>query len=200
MNADTFNALYAVGAPVFAYPGCRPEHSRDARRIVTRTRTEAKSVGLDRDGVVWVEDHGAYIALTHVDVVPEDEWKAAKLAEAVASEGALPMPAAPVALSETAFDEYAYFDFTSLMSADAAAVVSRMRDLLINEIHRLRAGPSWVVETSREWAARNSGGTVIRHRSLESAMETVAGSRKDGEPSQLVCRDVGYGPWTEAGL
>lgn len=84
MNAETFNSLYEVGIPVFAYPGCRPEHSSDARRIVTRTRTEAKSVGLDRDGVVWVEDHGAYISLTHVDPVSESVWQAAKEAEAIA--------------------------------------------------------------------------------------------------------------------
>ncbi|WP_217235402.1 hypothetical protein [Streptomyces sp. AC555_RSS877] len=92
MNAEQWNALYPVGTLVFAYPGCRPEHSSDARRIVTRTRTEAKPVGLDRDGVVWVEDHGAYISLTHVDVVSEDEWEAAKTADAVAAQGALPMP------------------------------------------------------------------------------------------------------------
>lgn len=78
MNAETFNALYPVGTPVFAYPGARPEAIPSARRIVTRTRTEAKSVGLDREGVVWVEDHGAYIALSHVDVAPEGEWAAAK--------------------------------------------------------------------------------------------------------------------------
>jgi hypothetical protein len=96
VNAEQWNALYPVGTLVFAYPGCRPEFSSDARRIVTRTRTEAKSVGLDRDGVVWVEDHGAYISLTHVDPVSESVWQAAKNAEetaaAVAAQGALPVP------------------------------------------------------------------------------------------------------------
>ncbi len=96
MNAEQWNAMYPVGTLVFAYPGCRPEHSSDARRFVTKTRTEAKSVGLDRDGVVWVEDHGAYISLTHVDPVPESVWQAAKEAEetaaAVAAQGALPVP------------------------------------------------------------------------------------------------------------
>ncbi|MCX5365857.1 hypothetical protein OG864_44985 [Streptomyces sp. NBC_00124] len=85
MNAETFNARYPVGTPVFAYPGARPEDIPSARRIVTRTRTEAQSVGLDRDGVVWVEDHGAYISLTHVDPVSEDVWQAAKEAEALAA-------------------------------------------------------------------------------------------------------------------
>jgi hypothetical protein len=96
VNAEQWNALHPVGTLVFAYPGCRPEHSSDARRIVTKTRTEAKSVGLDRDAVVWVEDHGAYISLTHVDPVSESVWQAAKNAEetaaAVAAQGALPVP------------------------------------------------------------------------------------------------------------
>ncbi|MFJ4974148.1 hypothetical protein ACIP6X_02155 [Streptomyces coeruleorubidus] len=96
MNAEQWNALYPVGTLVFAYPGCRPEFSSDARRIVTKTRTEAKSVGLDRDGVVWVEDHGSYICLTHVDPVSESVWQDAKQAEetaaAVAAQGALPVP------------------------------------------------------------------------------------------------------------
>lgn len=95
MNAETFNVRYKVGTPVFAYPGARPEDIPSARRLVTRTRTEAQSVGLDREGVVWVDGHGAYIALTHVDVVSESVWKAAKTAEAVASEGALPRPVGP---------------------------------------------------------------------------------------------------------
>lgn len=84
MNAETFNARYPVGTPVFAYPGARPEDIPSARRLVTRTRTEAKSVGLDRDGVVWVEGQGAYISLTHIDPVPESVWQAAKEAEAAA--------------------------------------------------------------------------------------------------------------------
>lgn len=107
---------------------------------------------------------------------------------------------APAPLSDEKLDAYAYLDLTQLMSADAAAVVGRMRDQLVDEIHRLRAGPSWVVESGREWAVRTPGGAVIRHRNLDSAMETVASSQKDGEPAQLVCREVGYGAWTEAGL
>ncbi|MCX5336954.1 hypothetical protein [Streptomyces sp. NBC_00140] len=85
MNAETFNSRFPVGTLVFAYPGARPEDIPSARRLVTRTRTEAQSVGLDRDGVVWVEDHGAYISLTHVDPVSESVWQAAKEAEQVSA-------------------------------------------------------------------------------------------------------------------
>ena len=91
MNADTFNALYEVGIPVFAYPGARPEDFPKATRLVTRTRSKATVLGGHTD-VVWVDGHSACIALSHVDVVTEDEWKAAQTAEAVADRGALPMP------------------------------------------------------------------------------------------------------------
>lgn len=94
MNADEFNALYEVGIPVFAYPGARPEDIPSARRLVTRTRSRATVLGGHTD-VVWVEEHGSCIALTHVDVVSEDEWKAARLSDAVAERGALPVPAGP---------------------------------------------------------------------------------------------------------
>lgn len=101
MNADTFNASYPVGTLVFAYPGARPEDIPSARRIVTRTSTEAKSVGLDRDGVVWVEGHGAYISLTHVDPVSESVWKAAKEAEETAAAvAAKPQPLSDQRLAE----------------------------------------------------------------------------------------------------
>jgi hypothetical protein len=82
VNAETFNSRYPVGTLVFAYPGARPEDIPSARRLVTRTRSEAHEVGLDRDGVVWVEGEGSYISLTHVDPVSQAEWDAAKAAEA----------------------------------------------------------------------------------------------------------------------
>jgi len=85
VNAAEFNALYEVGVPVFAYPGARPEDIPSTRRLVTRTRSKAQSVGMDREGAVWVDGHGAYIVLTHVDVVSEDVWKAAKEAEDLAA-------------------------------------------------------------------------------------------------------------------
>jgi len=80
MNAEQWNALYPVGTPVFAYPGCRPEHSSDARRLVTRTRTAAQ-LSASGDPVVWVEGEGSYICLTHVDPVAEDVWEEARAAE-----------------------------------------------------------------------------------------------------------------------
>lgn len=80
MNATEFNALYAVGTPVFAYPGARPEDIPSARRLVTRTRSVAQTSS-SGDPVVWVDGEGAYICLTHVDVVPEGEWEQARAAE-----------------------------------------------------------------------------------------------------------------------
>lgn len=80
MNADQFNSLYPVGTRVFAYPVCRPEDHPNDKRLVTRTRSKAEVLGGHTD-VVWVEGHGAYISLTHVDVVPQDAWEAALLAE-----------------------------------------------------------------------------------------------------------------------
>ncbi|MEU7162446.1 hypothetical protein AB0A98_39430 [Streptomyces chrestomyceticus] len=70
MTADEFNALYAVGTPVIAYPGIRPQEELTGlacERIVTRTRTTAWTPGHGRP-VVMVEDHGAHVALTHIDV------------------------------------------------------------------------------------------------------------------------------------
>lgn len=72
MNAEQFNALYPVGSPVIAYPGARPEDIPSATRLVTRTRSTAQVLGGHTD-VVWVEGHGACIALTHVD--PVAEWQ-----------------------------------------------------------------------------------------------------------------------------
>lgn len=84
MNAAEFNALYKIGIPVFAYPGARREDIPSARRLVTRTRSEASVLGGHTD-VVWVDGHRACIALDHVDVVSEDLWKAAKEADELAA-------------------------------------------------------------------------------------------------------------------
>ncbi|MEV7975351.1 hypothetical protein [Streptomyces sp. NPDC086519] len=136
MNAAEWNACYPVGSLVFAYPGARPEDIPSARRLVTRTSTEAQSVGLDREGVVWVEGNGAYIALTHVDPVTEAEWNAAKAAEAEAA--ALSAPSSPgrgELLSETRLLEIrnARYTLRSLAAAD--------RDIsdLLDELDRMRA-------------------------------------------------------------
>lgn len=94
MNAEEFNVLHPVGTPVFAYPVCRPEDCPNDPRLVTRTRSKAERLGGHTD-VVWVDGYSSCIAFTHIDVVSEDEWAAAKTAEAVRAEGALPMPVGP---------------------------------------------------------------------------------------------------------
>lgn len=91
MNAEQWNALHPVGTLVFAYPGARPEDFPSARRLVTRTRTVAQTSASGHP-VVWVEDEGSYICLTHVDPVSKDEWEKARAAEAVAELGAVPAP------------------------------------------------------------------------------------------------------------
>jgi hypothetical protein len=112
MNAAEFNALYEVGTPVFAYPGCRPEDHPNDKRLVTRTRSEAQVLG-GHTAVVWVEDYSSCIALSHVDVVSEDEWKSARLADAVAERGALPAPAGPHVTVAEAADGGEDITFTS---------------------------------------------------------------------------------------
>ncbi|MFE0353651.1 hypothetical protein ACFW2I_09165 [Streptomyces nigra] len=94
MNAETFNSRYPVGTPVFAYPGARPEDFPNDRRLVTRTRSKASVLGGHTD-VVWVDGHSACIALSHVDVVSETVYEAAKKAErtAAAVAAARPKPA-----------------------------------------------------------------------------------------------------------
>ncbi|MFD9930180.1 hypothetical protein ACFWZK_29085 [[Kitasatospora] papulosa] len=68
--ADRWNALYPVGTPVTAYPGCRPEDDPKCTQIVTRTRSAASVLG-GHTAVVWVEGHSSCISLTHVDPRPE---------------------------------------------------------------------------------------------------------------------------------
>lgn len=138
MNAETFNALYEVGVPVFAYPDARPEDDADAERIVTRTRGEAfVFAGSD---VVMVDGHER-IALSHVDVVSEDEWKAARAAEesAAARVRHLRGQMRPAPPAGDALAAYESVDFTELMGEDAAGVVARMRDQMLGEIQRLKA-------------------------------------------------------------
>ncbi|MGW6531386.1 hypothetical protein [Streptomyces venezuelae] len=64
-----FNAAYPVGTPVIAYPGARPEDCADVTRIETTTRSRATVLG-GHTAVVWVNGHGACIALTHIDARP----------------------------------------------------------------------------------------------------------------------------------
>lgn len=70
LTARTWNEQHPVGTPVIAYPGARPEYfGDDVERLVTHTRSKAQVLG-GHTAVVWVEGHGACIALTHVDVDP----------------------------------------------------------------------------------------------------------------------------------
>lgn len=88
MNAETFNSLHKVGTPVFAYPACRPEDCPNDPRLVTRTRSKAERLG-GHTAVVWVDDYSSCIALSHVDVVTEEQWEAAKAADAEAAKAKL---------------------------------------------------------------------------------------------------------------
>jgi hypothetical protein len=163
VNAETFNALYEVGIPVFAYPGARPEDFPNDRRLVTRTRSKATVLGGHTD-VVWVDDHSACIALSHVDVVTEDEWKAAQTAEAVADRGALPMPAGPARLSDDLLADYAAVSFAELMEPEAAAVVTSVCDPLVAGIKRLREE----LDSAREHIAFQERSTLPDlHRNIE---------------------------------
>ena len=148
MNAAEFNALYEVGIPVFAYPGARPEDFPNARRIVTKTRSRASVLGGHTD-VVWVEDHSACIALSHVDVITEDEYKAAKQAAAVAALGALPVPAGsrpepmtPRQLAEVRKSWAAYqksHDRTGLHACCSAHAAANHVPALLAEVERMTA-------------------------------------------------------------
>ncbi|MFE7115006.1 hypothetical protein ACFU99_06220 [Streptomyces sp. NPDC057654] len=90
MNAEQWNALYPVGAPVIAYPGVRPEdplavavRKRQAdgrfanqadvdlcRALTTVTRAPAWTLGHGA-AVVSVEGYAGGIHLTHIDVTVE---------------------------------------------------------------------------------------------------------------------------------
>ncbi|MET8081835.1 hypothetical protein [Streptomyces sp. NPDC005303] len=78
MNAEQWNAAYPVGSPVLAYPGCRPEDDPAGELLITCTQTRAQKSS-SGDDVVWVEGHGAYICLTHVDAVTEEQWEQARI-------------------------------------------------------------------------------------------------------------------------
>ena len=69
---ERWNRLHPVGTRVNAYPGCRPEDDPQATVLNTVTRSAATVLG-GHTPVVWVRDHGACIALTHVDPKPQGE-------------------------------------------------------------------------------------------------------------------------------
>jgi hypothetical protein len=73
MSAAEFNLLHPVGTPVTAYPCCRPEHQAagdNCKQLTTHTRSTAQLLG-SHTPVVWVDDHAACIALTHINLRDE---------------------------------------------------------------------------------------------------------------------------------
>lgn len=194
MNADTFNALHPVGTLVFAYPGARPEDFPKATRLVTRTRSKASVLGGHTD-VVWVDGHSACIALSHVDVVPEDEWKKAQLAEAVKGNSALPPPADVAPTVDELLADCAAMDFTDLMDPDAAAVVGSIRDQLVGEIKRLREErtkyvlvPKWeyeLLEQQRERAEKAEARlAVLEEKATSERMSFAELARRESDPGR----------------
>ncbi|MFI5992405.1 hypothetical protein ACIBAC_11210 [Streptomyces sp. NPDC051362] len=73
MNAETFNSRFPIGTPVFAYPA-----TRDDEALISRTRTPAWELG-HGEPVVSVDGYAGGICLTHVDVMTEADWEAARI-------------------------------------------------------------------------------------------------------------------------
>jgi hypothetical protein len=206
VNAEQWNALHPVGTLVFAYPGFRPEDDRNARRFVTKTRTEAKSVGLDRDGVVWVEDHGAYISLTHVDPVSESVWQAAKQADetaaAVAAQGALPVPVddQPQPLDNTRLAEIAARveaaskgpwkvceDYSDVLDGDGHQIISHFHDADGQfTAHARQDVPALLAEVERLKA---------RVAELEAQQPTLCGRTRDISGNEYPPCELRAGHW-----
>ncbi|MFF8590038.1 hypothetical protein ACF061_01120 [Streptomyces sp. NPDC015220] len=181
MNAEQWNKLHPVGTLVFAYPGARPEDIPSARRLVTRTRTEAKTVGLDGDGVVWVEGEGSYISLTHVDPVPEDVWEEARAAEKQAEPE---VQLAPDRLSpereaetrkhiaELIYPTYGQRD-TERTLAIADAVMPAVRAALLAELAAVRAERDQALARVAELEAERH----TTNEALSDAAETLRANR-----------------------
>ncbi|MCX4809076.1 hypothetical protein OG601_46920 [Streptomyces sp. NBC_01239] len=199
MNAETFNSFYPVGTLVFAYPGARPEDIPSARRLVTRTRTVAQSVGLDRDGVVWVDDEGAYISLTHVDVVPEAEWEAAKLADAEAAEGDLSMPVGTDLRSVVHAALRTVQDTTHHLGLITLELLAdRVTDALTRANVTLPNTPA--AADAIEYGIRIPDGTVLKDGTLTDRREQESrlDRYRDCWPEAvLVQRPVRHGEWAE---
>lgn len=150
MNAETFNRLYLIGTPVVAYPGARPEDDANDERLVTRTRSKAEVLGGHTD-VVWVDGHGACIALTHIDVTPAGE-PITDLAAAVEVMGALPMPAGPVPAAKHRWQELRtdlVARFYRSMPALGATAATDALDELIVELGAPGLTPRSGAETGR---------------------------------------------------
>ncbi|MGW2213263.1 hypothetical protein [Streptomyces sp. NPDC001781] len=66
-RAEAWNATYPEGTPVRYWTG-----AREGAGVKGRTRSAASVLG-GHTAVVWVTGHGACIALTHVQPIPESE-------------------------------------------------------------------------------------------------------------------------------
>jgi hypothetical protein len=196
VNAEAFNSLHPVGTPVLAYPGVRPEDGPD-ERLVTRTRSKAEVLGGHTD-VVWVDGHGAYIALTHVDVVPEAEWEAAKLADAVTEQGALPMPVGADLRSVVYAALRTVQDGTHHLGLVTLEVLTdRVTDALTRANVTLPNAPAGVIE----YGIRIPDGRVLLDGTpTDRRQQEVRLVRyRDCWPeSVLVQRSVRHGEWSEA--
>jgi len=73
-EVDAWNSAHPVGTLVRAYPGLRPDDPLAARfapvtEVIGRTRTQAWVPKGQEQPVVMIHSYGAWIALTHVDVI-----------------------------------------------------------------------------------------------------------------------------------
>jgi hypothetical protein len=135
VNAEQWNAMYPIGTPVFAYPGCRPEDGAGTR-LVTRTRTAAQ-LSASGDPVVWVEGEGSYICLTHVDPVSEDVWEKARAAQKPAKPK---LPSTPTRLSpEREAEIRGYIATCTNWSLDAIAARELLAELAAVRAERDKA-------------------------------------------------------------
>jgi hypothetical protein len=196
VNAEQFNARYPVGTPVVAYPGARPEDAPNDERLITRTRSKAEVLGGHTD-VVWVDGHGACIALTHVDVVTDTE-PITDLATAVEVMGALPMPAGPAAAVKPRWHQLRtelIRTFSDYMPVTAAAKATDALDKLLVELGGRTAGAA-------EYGIRIPDGDVLLdgdptdRAEQEERLDRYRGKALWPE-AVLVQRPVFHGEWTE---
>jgi hypothetical protein len=197
VNAAEFNALYPIGTPVVAYPGCRPEDDANDERLVTFTRSKAEVLGGHTD-VVWVDGHGACIALTHIDVRADDDAPVGitnpALAARIAATGVplsadwAPQPATP---RWHQLRTELIRMLRPYMPETAATEAVDQLDRLLVEVG--------VPAATAEWGVRLiDGGYTAASRDREQALENLAGLDAHGQAAVLVTRTVYRSAWTEA--
>jgi hypothetical protein len=183
VNAEQFNARYPVGTLVFAYPGARPEDIPSARRLVTRTRTEAQA-SCSGDPVVWVEGEGSYISLTHVDPVSKGEWERARTADAVAELGALPMPMGDEPQRESTVSvrkKVADLLWWSVPSGTDEEAKARTQELLDAHAAEVRTATlTEVIDLVEGFAAGAVERDVLRDLATELRARMTKGNSEDG--------------------